>query len=42
MAEDGKQKIDNVMVMISVSVRCRSKTLYQKKLQDPLAKAKPT
>nr|GEV85075.1 hypothetical protein [Tanacetum cinerariifolium] len=28
MAEDGKLKIDNMMVMISVSVRCRSKTLY--------------
>ncbi|GKA58616.1 hypothetical protein Tco_0757804 [Tanacetum coccineum] len=28
MAEDGKLKIDSMMVMISVSVRCRSKTLY--------------
>nr|GEX47688.1 hypothetical protein [Tanacetum cinerariifolium] len=28
MTEDGKLKIDNMMVMISVSVRCRSKTLY--------------
>ncbi|GKF45125.1 hypothetical protein Tco_0131677, partial [Tanacetum coccineum] len=28
MAEDGKLKIDNMMVMILVSVRCRSKTLY--------------
>ncbi|GKE80351.1 hypothetical protein Tco_1550351, partial [Tanacetum coccineum] len=28
MAEDGKLKIDCMMVMISVSVRCRSKTLY--------------
>ncbi|GJV49593.1 retrovirus-related pol polyprotein from transposon TNT 1-94 [Tanacetum coccineum] len=28
MAEDGKLKIDNMMVMILDSVRCRSKTLY--------------
>nr|GEY11180.1 hypothetical protein [Tanacetum cinerariifolium] len=28
MAEDGKLKIDSMMVMISVSVRCRLKTLY--------------
>ncbi|GJU59775.1 retrovirus-related pol polyprotein from transposon TNT 1-94 [Tanacetum coccineum] len=28
MAEDGKLKIDSMMDMISVSVRCRSKTLY--------------
>ncbi|GKE68392.1 hypothetical protein Tco_1526464, partial [Tanacetum coccineum] len=28
MAEDGKLKIDIMMVMISVSERCRSKTLY--------------
>ncbi|GJY06014.1 retrovirus-related pol polyprotein from transposon TNT 1-94 [Tanacetum coccineum] len=28
MAEDGKLKIDSMMVMILVSVRCRSKTLY--------------
>ncbi|GJV66770.1 retrovirus-related pol polyprotein from transposon TNT 1-94, partial [Tanacetum coccineum] len=28
MAEDDKLKIDNMMVMISVSVRCRSKNLY--------------
>ncbi|GKD81034.1 retrovirus-related pol polyprotein from transposon TNT 1-94 [Tanacetum coccineum] len=28
MAEDGKLKIDSMMVMISVSVRCRWKTLY--------------
>ncbi|GKB49690.1 hypothetical protein Tco_0900443 [Tanacetum coccineum] len=42
MAEDGKLKIDTMMVMILISVRCRSKTLYQKKLLEPLAKAKPT
>nr|GEV68885.1 hypothetical protein [Tanacetum cinerariifolium] len=28
MAEDDKLKIKNIMVMISVSVRCKSKTLY--------------
>ncbi|GJU52260.1 retrovirus-related pol polyprotein from transposon TNT 1-94 [Tanacetum coccineum] len=30
------------MVMISDSGRCRSKTMYQKKLHEPLAEAKPT
>ncbi|GJX05766.1 hypothetical protein Tco_0193698 [Tanacetum coccineum] len=28
MAEDGKLKINSMMVMISISVRCRMKTLY--------------
>ncbi|GJY10536.1 hypothetical protein Tco_0378721 [Tanacetum coccineum] len=31
MAEDGKLKIDSMIVMISISVRCRLKTLYIKR-----------
>ncbi|GKB39064.1 retrovirus-related pol polyprotein from transposon TNT 1-94 [Tanacetum coccineum] len=32
MAEDGKLKIDSMMVMISASVRCRWKTLYIRRI----------